>query len=130
MKMRSGQVGDISELMVISALMRKNREVALPYGNRPGYDILVLDSEGCWREVQIKTAKRRAARPGGGVYCDFIRGSGKGRRRHYTPDDFSFLISVEQQSGDFWVFTSTEVSFKRCLTVDKNHVGYMAINRI
>lgn len=114
--MTTGNVGDLSELIVLTALVADGRQVAIPYGNRPGYDLLVLGSDGAWKRLQVKTAYQRSQRSGS-IYCDFLRGSGKGKRRVYTVQDFDFLIAALHKPRTIWVFNVSEVVGKRCRTI-------------
>lgn len=90
--MNTGHKGDISEFMVIIELMKRGRELAIPYGNRPGYDLLVLGKDQNWKRIQVKTAYQRKGRSS--TYVDFLRGSGKVMRRQYQETDFDFLIAA------------------------------------
>lgn len=124
--MRSGHKGDVSEIMVLAELLRRNMEVAIPYGNRPGYDLLVVGSKGQWKRIQVKTAHQRNGR--GGTYVDFIRGSGKGKRRFYTKDDFDVLIAIRHDNGHFWVFRNKDIIDKRCMAVGIGSREFEAID--
>lgn len=128
-KMKTGHKGDLSELIFLTALLRANREVALPYGNRPGYDVLVRGRGPAWKRVQVKTAYERSARSAN-TYCDFLRGSGKGKRRKYTVSDLDYLVAVNQSTGEFWVFDAVDVEGKRCRTVTALDDEYMDLERI
>ncbi len=121
--MRTGHKGDISEVMVLSILLKAGKEVAIPYGNRPGYDLLVMGRRGSWRRIQVKTAYYRGVRAKR-TYVDFLRGSGKGKRRVYEETDFDFLIAMHQDTGEYWVFPVHEVIGKRCVTVDSTHMAW------
>lgn len=122
--MKTGHKGDLSELIVLTELLRLNKEVAIPYGNRPGYDLLVKSSDGSWKRLQVKTAYSRTKR-GLSTYCDFLRGSGKGKRRFYTKDDFDFLIAVRQDKAQMWVFPISQIVGRRCTTVGMGSAGFM-----
>lgn len=126
--MKTGHKGNISEIMVIAELLKKNFEVAIPYGNCPGYDLLVRSTTSKWNRIQVKTAYKRSNR--GGVYVDFLRGSGKGKRRSYTKDDFDFLIAIKQDDGQFWVFPVESVVGLRCVTVGSGSQEWRALDTI
>jgi PD-(D/E)XK endonuclease len=113
--MNTAHKGNISEVLVLGELLASGREVAIPYGNCPGFDLLVLAKDGKWKKIQVKTAYSRNGRAG--AYVDFIRGSGKGKRRSYTKEDFDFLIAMKQDDRQFWVFPVKTVIGKRCVTV-------------
>lgn len=124
----TGQKGDWAELIFLTELMRLGIETAIPYGNRPGYDLLVRSrQDGDWLRVQIKTAYERKSR-GGNIYCDFLRGSGSVKRRQYTSKDFDYLVAVHTETGDFWSFPVSFVEGRRCVTVDRKCDEYNDID--
>ena len=127
--MKTGHKGDLSELIVLTELLRLNREVAIPYGNRPGYDLLVKSIDGTWKRLQVKTAYSRTKR-GGSTYCDFLRGSGKGKRRYYTKDDFDFLVAVRQDKSWIWTFPVKSIIGKRCMTVGCGSAEFMGLDLV
>ena len=53
--MKSKAVGDLSELMVLTELHRRNYDVLIPYGDRLPYD-LVCAKEDKFIRIQVKTA--------------------------------------------------------------------------
>lgn len=114
--MKSGQKGNIAELVALTELLKAGAQVAIPYGNCPGYDLLAQSFSGRWIRVQVKTAYKRASRKGT-TYVDFLRGSGSIRRRQYAETDFDVLVAV-RPDGHWWAFSVREVAGKRCTTVD------------
>lgn len=129
LNMKTGHKGNISEILVIGELMRNGYEVAIPYGNCPNYDLLVLGKDGLWKRVQVKTAYKRATRANN-TYIDFLRGSGKGKRRYYTRNDIDFLVGIKQDDLQFWVFSAEEVEGKRCATVCNQSKQWKNLNVI
>jgi hypothetical protein len=59
MKRNTKLVGDISELAVMSALVRVGYEIARPWGENCRYD-LVGDKDGVLSRIQVKTGRLRA----------------------------------------------------------------------
>ena len=59
-EMNNRQIGDLSELMVLTEFVRLGRRVAIPYGNCTDFDLLV-ESDGQWL-VADQRAKRRSLR--------------------------------------------------------------------
>lgn len=50
------QIGDISLSMVLSALLRSNKKILLPFGEGYRYD-LVIDDDNVFKRVQCKTGR-------------------------------------------------------------------------
>lgn len=49
-------IGEISECMVLAALIKQGKVVLIPFGNNQRYD-LVIDEDGTFVRVQVKTGR-------------------------------------------------------------------------
>src|SRR5271168_600225 len=59
MKRDTKRIGDVSELMVMAALVRVGYRLAIPYGESSRYDVIIEDEDGRLARVQIKTGRLR-----------------------------------------------------------------------
>lgn len=116
-ELNTRQKGDLSELLVLSELVRYGLRVAIPFGQSQGFDLLVENREGRWRKVQVKTAYRRGKR-GNRIYVDTIRGTSLNKKRGYAPGSFDYLVAVlGTVAPKFWVIGASEMQDRRCLTI-------------
>lgn len=100
--MNPSSVGNVSEGMVLSALIKSGRSVLLPFGGSLRYDMAV--DEGEIRRIQVKTARvdRGAIRfPGSSVNRDSKRRSHyRGQADYfgvYCPEnDRVYLVPVDE----------------------------------
>lgn len=121
--MNTRQKGDYSEVVVLAAMLAREKRVAIPYGNSQGFDLLVFGSDGYWKMIQVKTAYRRGKR-GNRIYVDTMRGTGASgiRCRGYLPGAFDFLIAVLPKENLFWVIPFKEMEGRRCLTLPEERL--------
>lgn len=114
-------LGTYSELAVALAFVARGCCVTLPFGNQPGWDLLVQEG-GVWLRVQVKTLKLT---PHALPFVSLIRHGRAGRNRDgalkglITAADADVIIAVHPESGVMWrvpavLFTGNAVR----LTVD------------
>ena len=101
---RTSKKGDYSELLALARLVREGYDVAIPYGNQAGWDLLV-EIDGKWEKWQVKTARR--SKPGCKslrVPCKRFRSLGDGKRAFikYEDGDFDILLAVQPDTGWMW----------------------------
>lgn len=112
-------IGTYSELAVALAFVAQGCCVTLPFGNQPGWDLLVQEG-GVWLRVQVKTVKPDAgARPS-------ISHLKAGRRGHdrtgevrgvYTAEDMDVIIAVHPETGVMWRVPSTAFGVAGSITL-------------
>lgn len=119
--MNTRQVGDFSELLVLTELASRGLRVAIPYGNCQDFDLLLLHSSNRWVTIQVKTAHRRGAR-GGSIYVDTIRGSSAHKKRGYEEGAFEYLIAVLPNERLFWVIPFAEMQNRRCISLPETRL--------
>lgn len=105
--MNTKSIGDISEVMVMAALLRCGAAVLKPVGDNQRYD-LVVDLDGCFSRVQCKTGRLKDGRIAFPTCSSYAhRGRvGKGYLGEadvfgiYCPEnDRVYLVPVEQCGG-------------------------------
>lgn len=112
--MNPTQRGKLSELLVLTRLVEENYQVAIPFGNQSGWDLLV-EIDGVWEKWQIKTAWQNADRTELRVSC--YSGGGK-RKRQYEKGEFDYLIAVHPETNRMWKFPFNSLN-KKTITINK-----------
>jgi hypothetical protein len=107
MKRNTKLVGDLSELAVMSALIRAGYEVAVPWGDNCRYD-LVGDKDGVLSRIQVKTGRLEHGAIQFNCYSTHAHRGGKLRSYKGEIDFFGvycpqvkavFLIPVDDVGG-------------------------------
>jgi len=107
--------GTLSELLVLTRLVREGYSIAIPFGNQKGWDCLVETPSG-WDKYQVKTAYRRSDRPSISVDCirsGDPKSKDRGRDRGYSEGELDFLIAVDLDSCMMWKLPSEKVVGRR-----------------
>lgn len=128
--MDSSSKGDLAEIMVIERLLREGAQVAIPYGNQKGWDLLVLQ-DGKWERWQIKNVywnmnngiKRKPQR----MLITSQHQNFAGRRNKkrpnlpYSQDDCDTIVGVDTQSREMWKIGVAELSGRKSLSLKSEH---------
>src|SRR5579862_9027925 len=77
-KRNTKRVGDISEITVLSALVRLGYRVSIPYGENQRYDF-VVEKDGKLQRVQVKTGRLRLGSILFNAYSSHAHRNGKSR---------------------------------------------------
>ena len=88
-------VGEISEGVVLGALLKQGKTVLMPFGNNQRYD-LVIDEDGTFVRAQVKTGRLR-----NGVICfntSSVNGF-TGKRTVYDGQADVFLVYCPETDG-------------------------------
>lgn len=113
--------GKYSELLALSAMVARGRQVALPFGNQHGWDFLV-ELDGKWQRVQVKTV--RTAFQVRGYAVGLYRGAqSKGlKRKAYSKEDTDFIAAVLPATGTIWMVPIELAADKTHLTLTNEHL--------
>lgn len=107
--------GKHSEAAVITELLERGIDVAIPFGTSEGYDIVAFTNDG-WKTIQVKTARWRTDSKNGAITCIILKGNDSNTK--YGHGDFDFLIAAMPSEKRFWVFTFDEVIKKSKITMN------------
>lgn len=106
--------GKHSEAAVITELLERGIDVAIPFGTGEGYDIVAFTNDG-WKTIQVKTARWRADSKNKAIICIVLKTNRSGAK--YGHGDFDFLIAAMPSERRFWVYPFNEVLGKTKLTM-------------
>lgn len=101
--MKGSAKGDYSELLVMVRAKLSGFEVATPFGNQPGWDLLVDPGQG-FERWQVKTCGKNR----GHLSIDLRRGSNS-RKRDYDRGSYDRLVGVCPDTSRYWVYSEHEV---------------------
>ena len=107
-KRNSKAIGDLSEVMVIAALVRHGYLVSIPFGENHRYDVIADDGKQLLR-IQVKTGRLR-----GGV-IDFVCSSSHQHRRSGPTSSRPYFGQVEYlavfcpQNGKVYLVPESEL---------------------
>jgi hypothetical protein len=108
MKRDTKRVGDVSELMVMAALVRAGYRLAIPYGENSRYDVIIEDDVGRLARVQIKTGRLR---------------NGAIEYNGYSSHSHRGGVSTRSYAGDVELFGVYCPQLDRCFLVPAVRVG-------
>ena len=115
----SNKKGKLSELLVLSRLMSEGFNIAIPFGNQKGWDILVENGTS-WERWQIKTAHpRHTNRPNDllSVSCFRRSDSSKHQKIIYEKADFDVLAAIYPVTEELWVIPISNLKHKASLSL-------------
>jgi hypothetical protein len=111
--------GRYCEILAAAAFISKGIDIAVPWGNSKGWDLLA-DDDG-WKRVQVK-----AARPGktSGVWVNVAKHgnrnkNGERQRMRYTKNDIDLFVIVLPESGEMWKIPVDHPDLPETLTIGK-----------
>lgn len=116
--MNSYQIGDACEILVLEKLSLSGIEMAIPFGNQRGWDILAK-MDGTWYELQVKSVHLRNS---GSLEVDCIRSGdprskNRANNRKYEDGSFDWLIAVHLSTKRLWKIPFSVVAGRRSLVL-------------
>lgn len=117
----SNVVGAVSELQFATRAVTLGYEVLMPLvGTQAGYD-LVIQRDGEYARVQVKTAAvQYTYKNSNGTVMAPLCGS---RKRHLTYRDYDLLGIVCPQLDRMWLFPQTEITQTQTLAKSLNRLS-------
>jgi hypothetical protein len=104
------QRGEWAEMRFLARVAERGMTVTRPWGDSSHYD-LIVECEGCWLRVQVKSSLRRRSNS----YYFTLRGA----IHRYTTEDFDF-IAAYLVPADLWYIIPAEVALingtQMCIT--------------
>lgn len=126
LELSSKGIGDYSELLVAAAFVASGAQVAMPFGNQRGWDLLVLEKEDkSWKSVQIKTVGRIK----GGQSPSIQSSRGYNGKAAYSEDDIDLMVAVHPETGTLWRLTPLVFGGKRRINLSDECVWRGSIDR-
>jgi hypothetical protein len=115
--MNPKDIGDISQAMVLAALVKAGKRVLLPFGDNRRYDLVIEGEDGSFVKIQVKTGR---IRPNGTIHFRTAstyshRG---GKQRHYQGEVDLFAVYVPK-TGKVYLVPVDAVGVSECYL----HVG-------
>jgi len=114
--MNKRQVGEVSELKVITELISLGYEVHLPWGDNARHDILVeINSD--FKKVQVKTL-HSAKRDGRVVSELYTTNPNNGNKKQYSSDEVdAFALYYPENDNIYWLWYGEAPSTKVTLAL-------------
>jgi hypothetical protein len=138
--MNTNQIGKITELDVLSYVIKKGYSVSIPYGDKDRYD-QIWDIKGKLLRVQVKTCHPIDEACTGIIFnCRTTSLRSKGcRTLHYTSDEIDYFATI--WDGIVYMVPVTECSDKKKLrfsckqaqpnvSLAKNYIFDEVINKL
>ncbi|MFB6298912.1 MAG: group I intron-associated PD-(D/E)XK endonuclease [Halobacteriales archaeon] len=126
--MNTKHIGDTSEAMVISQLIRRGYSVSIPFGDNDPYDIIVDSNAGLYR-VQVKTGWIENGCIRFKTYSQTTDG-GDSIDRDYTAKDVDvFAVRCRDTDKCYWVPVSDTGKKNTYLRVEDAHIDHPRIKR-
>ena len=114
--MNTNTLGKITELEVMSYIIRKGYSVSIPYGDKDRYD-QIWDINGKLYRIQVKTAHQYAKNTG--VAIEFkTTGTSNGRVTSYTKQDIDYFATY--WDNQVYVVPVEETSSKKVLRFESS----------
>lgn len=111
----SNSIGEYSEMIVGAAYIAEGAEVAFPFGNQPGWDMVVRLPGGAWERVQVKTIPVLSGRK---YPVLALALAGKRRGRGYTSTEADVIVAIHPESGTMWRVPSDVFTGKKRMRLD------------
>ena len=112
--MNSNQIGKITELEVLSYVIKKGYSVSIPFGDKDRYD-QIWDINGKLLKIQVKTARLLDDTNNGIIFnCRTTYSRNTGSKTHkYTSDEIDYFATFWE--NQVYVIPVTECSDKKIL---------------
>lgn len=96
--------GNYCELLALARLVREGYEIAIPYGQQRGWDLLV-SVNGKWEKWQVRASRRRKPHfktVAVNLQSYHYRASGQRIERRPSKESFDVLLAVDPDTGWMW----------------------------
>lgn len=112
------EMGRLAEVIVLTKLLRLERQVAIPYGQQESWDLLVLNRESQrWERWQVKCVTKSRSN---NIGLDCRRSSRATRRngnRGYQPNTIDVIAAVDISNDKVWTVPVAAINGRRYITL-------------
>ena len=115
--MNTNVKGKITEVEILSYIIKKGYSVSLPYGDKDRYD-QIWDINGQLLRIQVKTAHLYTKNTGKAIEFK-TTGTSNGRTTSYTKKDIDFFATYWE--GKVYIVPVEETSSKKVLRFESNN---------
>ena len=131
--------GNLSESLIMTALIKNDIPFAIPYGSFDEYDFVIKTSEG-FKSIQAKTCYLDNSKQRFIVsLCTTHRRGGESlTNKKYSNNSFDYLVAVCHEPLTYYIIPISEISGRRSITLypsgvpesSENNTRYKHMNNL